>query len=77
MHAVSGWSDEETHDPLYADDRTSIEHWTRDGMAVDCLLYAGYNLAKAEDIFAGAIKHRPRIRLTIRQRTRVLHSTRP
>jgi len=38
---------------------------------VDCLLYAGNSLAKAEDIFARAIKHRPRIRLTIRQRTRV------
>jgi hypothetical protein len=40
--------------------------------AVDCLLCAGNNLAKAEDIFARAIKHRPGIRLTIRQRTRVL-----
>jgi hypothetical protein len=42
------------------------------GMAVDCLLYAGNSLATAEDIFARAIKHRPRIRLTIRQRTGVL-----
>jgi hypothetical protein len=58
----------------YADDRNffKVEKWTRDGMVVECLLYAGNNLAKAEDIFARAIKHRPRIRLTIRQRTRVL-----
>jgi hypothetical protein len=40
--------------------------------AVERLLYAGNNLDKARDIFARAIKHRPRIRLTIRQRTRLL-----
>jgi hypothetical protein len=40
---VSDWSDEETRDPLYADDRMfyKVEKWTRDGMAVDGLLYAG------------------------------------
>ena len=43
-----------------------------DGSKVDRLLYAGNNLARARDIFANAVKHRPRIRLTIRQRTRVL-----
>jgi hypothetical protein len=32
---------------------------------------AGSNLDKAQ-LFAEAVKHRPRIRLTIRQRTRVL-----
>jgi hypothetical protein len=64
---VSGWSDEETRDPLYPDDRMfyKVEQWSRDGMHVERLL-------KAEDIFARAVKHRPRIRLTIRQRTRVL-----
>ena len=40
---------------------------------VERMLYAG-DLGKAKDIFAKAIKHRPRIRLTIRQRTR-WHST--
>jgi len=35
-------------------------------------LYAGNNLDKAREVFAAAIKHRPRIRLTIRQRTQVL-----
>ena len=71
---MCGWSDEETRDPLYADDRMfyKVEQWSRDGMRVERLLYAGNNLAKAEDIFARTVKHRPRIRLTIRQRTRVL-----
>jgi hypothetical protein len=71
---VSNWSDEETRDPLYADDRMfyKVEQWSRDGMKVERLLYAGNNLDKAEDIFARAVKHRPRIQLTIRQRTRVL-----
>ena len=36
------------------------------------MLYAGSDLDKAQAIFAEAIKHRPRIRLTIRQRTQVL-----
>jgi hypothetical protein len=36
------------------------------------MLYAGSNLDKAPEVFAVAVKHLPRIRLTIRQRTRVL-----
>ncbi len=36
------------------------------------MLYAGNKLEKAKNIFAEAVKHRPRIKLTIRQRTRVL-----
>jgi len=65
---------EETDDALYADKRNfyKVEKWTRDGAKVDSLLYAGNNLEKARDLFAKAIKHRPKIRLTIRQRTRVL-----
>jgi hypothetical protein len=39
------------------------EHWTRDGTKVDNLLYAGNNPDKAKDVFAQAIKHRPRISL--------------
>jgi hypothetical protein len=68
------WSEEETDNPLYADDRNfyKVEKWTKDGTKVERLLYAGNNLEKAQRLFAGAIKHRPRIRLTIRQRTRVL-----
>ena len=67
-------SDEETDEPLRADDRNfyKVEKWTRDGMRVDSLLYAGNSLSKAQEIFANAIKHRPKIRITIRQRTHVL-----
>jgi hypothetical protein len=67
------WPDE-TDNPLYADDPNfyKVEKWTKDGMKVDRLLQAGNNLDKARAIFTEAVKHRPRIRLTIRQRTRVL-----
>ena len=65
---------EETDSPTYADDRNfyKVEKWTRDGMRVDSLFYAGNSLSKAQEIFANAIKHRPKIRITIRQRTHVL-----
>jgi hypothetical protein len=71
---MSDWSDEETNDPLVADVRNfyKVEKWTRDGMKVDRMLYGGNNLDKAREVFDSAIRHRPRIRLTIRQRTRVL-----
>ena len=51
---MSDWSDEETNDPLVADVRNfyKVEKWTRDGMKVDSLLYAGNNLDKAREIFA-------------------------
>jgi hypothetical protein len=65
-------TDEETNDPLIADHRNfyKVEKWTTDGSKVDHMLYAGSSLAR--EIFAEAIYHRPRIRLTIRQRTSVL-----
>jgi hypothetical protein len=65
---------EETADPLVADARNfyKVEKWTRDGTKVDSLLYAGNSLGRARAAFESAIKHRPRIMLTIRQRTRVL-----
>jgi hypothetical protein len=65
---------EETTDPLVADVRNfyKVEKWTRDGTKVDSLLYAGSSLGRAQAVFENAIKHRPRIKLTIRQRTRVL-----
>jgi hypothetical protein len=68
------WSDEETKNAFLADARNfyKVEKWTRDGLRVDRMLYAGTNLESGRDIFAKAIKHRPRILLTIRQRTRVL-----
>jgi hypothetical protein len=71
---MSNWSDEETNDPLVADVRNfyKVEKWMRDGTKVDSLLYAGNNLDKARRIFERTTKHRPRVRLTIRQRTRGL-----
>ena len=65
---------EETTDPVVADLHNfyKVEKWTRDGTKVDSLLSAGNSLGRAHSVFEHAIKHRPRIRLTIRQRTRVL-----
>jgi hypothetical protein len=67
-------SAEETNDPLIADHRNfyKVEKWTKDGSKVDRMLYASSDLDKAREVFAAAIYHRPRIRLTIRQRTHVL-----
>jgi hypothetical protein len=77
--ALSEWSAEQTDDPLYADDRNfyKVEAWSRDGMRLDALLYAGSSLDMAREIFVTTVKHRPRIRLTIRQRTRVLQQWPP
>ena len=71
---MSDRPDEETDWPLLADHRNyyKVEKWTRDGSKVDHMLYAGGDLEKAREVFASAIKHRPRIRLTIRQRSLVL-----
>ena len=68
------WSSEETDDPLYADRRNfyKVEKWSKDGMRVVELLFAGTSLDKARRIFTRMTEHRPRFRLTIRQRTRVL-----
>ncbi len=67
-------SHEETIHPLVADARNfyKVEKWTRDGTKFDGLLYAGNSLGRAHSAFEHAIKHRPRIHVTIRQQTRVL-----
>ena len=67
-------SDEETDDPLYADRRNfyKVEKCSRDGKRIDSLIYAGNGLRKARSIFLRMTERRPSIRLTIRQRTRVL-----
>jgi hypothetical protein len=49
----------------------------QDGMRVEELLYAGSSLDKALAIFSTMVRHWPRIRLTIRQRTRVLQEWPP
>ena len=79
MKGLPPWSDEETDDPIYADGRNfyKVERWSRDGQRITELVFAGSNLDMACKIFTGAIKHRPRIRLTIRQRTRVLEQWPP
>jgi hypothetical protein len=71
---VSDGPDEETKEPLPADHHNfyKVEKWTKDGTKVDRMLYAGNDLGRAQSVFEAAIKHRPRIRLTIRQRMRVL-----
>ena len=53
---VSDWSDEETADPHYADRRNfyKVEKWSRDGLRVELMLYAGSSLDKARRIFERA-----------------------
>ena len=67
-------NDEEADEPLIADHRNfyKVEKWTKDGVKIDHMLYAGSSLDKAREVFAAAIYHRPRIRLTIRQRTQII-----
>ena len=48
-----------------------VEQWSKDGQRMIDLVFAGSSLDKARRIFERMTKHRPRIRLTIRQRTRV------
>ncbi len=76
---MSDWPDEETDDPIHADRRNfyKVEAWSGDGNRIDALLYAGNNLRKAQEIFVATVRHRPHIRLTIRQRTRVLQQWPP
>jgi hypothetical protein len=59
-HGMSEWSDEETDDPLYADDRNfyKVELWTKDEQRVLRMLYAGNNLDKARTILANYIRIR-------------------
>ena len=72
--AISDLSDEETDNPVYADERDfyKVEKWSMDGLRVDSLLYAGNNLGNARDVFRKALDSQPPIRLSIRQRTQTL-----
>jgi hypothetical protein len=71
---MSDWSDKQTDDPFYADELNfyKVEAWSRDGTRIE---YAGNNLRKAQEIFVTTVRHRPQIRLTIRQG--VLHQWPP
>ena len=68
------WPEEQTDDPHRADQRNfyKVEKWSRDGLHIEAMLYAGSNLNRAQAIFINLVKYWPGIRLTIRQRTRVL-----
>jgi hypothetical protein len=59
------------HNPRRPAKLLQVEQWSRDGQRVLDLVFAGSSLDKARRIFDRITKHRPRIRLTIRQRTRV------
>jgi hypothetical protein len=76
---VAKWSDEETDEPLIADHRNfyKVELWTKDEQRIERMLFAGSSLDKARAIFADFVRKRPRARLTIRQRTRVLQQWPP
>ena len=65
---------EETDKPLIADHRNfyKVERWSKDDQRIERMLSAGNSLDKAREIFDAEVKRRPRIRLTIRQRTRAL-----
>ena len=67
-------SREETDDPRYADERNfyKVESWSKDGLHVTGMLWAGTNLERAYSLFHELTRKRPRSRLTIRQRTRVV-----
>ena len=71
---MNDWSNEETDEPLIADHRNfyKVERWSKDDQRIERMLWAGTSLDKAREIFDAEVKHRPRIRLTIRQRTRAL-----
>jgi hypothetical protein len=60
-------------DPLLADRRNffKVELWTKD-RHIERLLFAGNSLDKARALSAAYGKRRPRARLTIRQRSRVV-----
>jgi hypothetical protein len=68
------WPDQETDNPLLADDRNyyKVEKLSRNGQDAERLLWAGNNLDKAREVFAAEAKRRPRGRYMIRQRLRVL-----
>jgi hypothetical protein len=45
---MNDWSSEETDDPVHADRRNfyKVEKWSRDGLRIELMLYAGNSLVK-------------------------------
>jgi hypothetical protein len=68
------WSDEETTDPLRADERNfyKVEQWTKDDQHIERMIHAGNRIEKARGVFDNAVRKRPGGRYTIRQGIRVL-----
>ena len=60
--SMMDWPPEETDDPLYADRRSfyKVEKWSKDGLRIEELLFAGNSLAEARRIFDRFIQRRPR-----------------
>ena len=58
-NAMNDWSDEEPHDPLYADRRNfyKVEKWSRDGLRVELVLYAGNNLGSSVSFVCSRLKY--------------------
>jgi hypothetical protein len=69
--AMNDWSDERSG-PVDRRNFYKVEKWSKDGIRVVELLLAGTSLDNARRIFERTTQHRLRIRLTIRQRMRVL-----
>jgi hypothetical protein len=68
------WSDEETDNSLYADQRRfyKVEQWSRDDQHVVRMLWSANSIDTAREVFGRLVKHRPGGRYTIRQGVRVL-----
>lgn len=71
---MSHRSDEETDDPVYADERNfyKVERWSKDGLHITDLLCAGNDLERAREVFMTATNFRPGRPYTIRQGVRVI-----
>ena len=56
---VTRQSDDETNDPLIADNRNfyKVEKWTKDGAKVDHMLYAGEQMANRELVHDNFFAH--------------------
>ncbi len=68
------WAEEETSDPLYADERNffKVQEWTADDLHVARMLYAGNRLDRAHEMLDAAIRVNPAGRSVIRQRIGVI-----
>lgn len=69
---------EETSNPIVADARGyfKVERWTKDGLHIERMIYAGNRIDKAREIFEEVVRHRPGGHYLIRQGARVLEKSR-